>query len=530
MKRAGLFLALFFAFAGGAFGQNRCLSDEEAKKVIESIRSSGAATVSVNKKLREELVKLREERLKLDSKITADTEKNKNLIPQSNQLSIQHLARVCGILKENGWVTKEAAAEDGFFAFIYLITNNKDIQAQQELLPVLVEAAKKGHIRNALIASFVDSIRVGTKMPQIFGTQAAIRNNVVYLYPLANEEKVDEWRKEYDLPPLASQIRAFEMNYLMPVLKSQRLPSKPGLRRKENEKDEAARLLGLSDDENEAITVETNLVNLNARVLTPDLKIPLGLNLTKEDFSVSENGAEQEISFFSSTEQPFDLVLLLDFSGSTVEKRGLIKKAAQRFVELARANDRVAVVAFANEIKVVSELTTDKTALNQKIKDIELDGASPIWDSLKFVYENTLKEKSAGRRSAIVLMTDADDNSMNTTFADAMEIVRRGETTIFPVYLGRQKGSDSYSERFIRKSQQTLTMLAEETGGQAYRAREAKDLSGIYEQVINELGQIYSIGYAPKDEARDGGWRVLSVRIKSQPNLVVRTRRGYYAN
>jgi hypothetical protein len=60
------------------------------------------------------------------------------------------------------------------------------------------------------------------------------------------------------------------------------------------------------------------------------------LKLTKDDFTVSEDGAEQEIIFFSNTEQPFDLVLLLDFSGSTIQKRGLIKKAAQRFVELVR--------------------------------------------------------------------------------------------------------------------------------------------------------------------------------------------------
>ena len=73
-------------------------------------------------------------------------------------------------------------------------------------------------------------------------------------------------------------------------------------------------------------------------------------------------------------------------------------------------------------------------------------------------------------------------------------------------------------------------MLAEESGGQFYKANDAGDLKGIYEQVVNELGQIYSLGYEPKNEVRDGGWRALTVKIKTQPNLVVRTRRGYYAN
>ena len=532
MKSAALFFALFFALTTSLSGQSRCLTDEEAKKVIDSIKASPSTTE--NKKLRKEFLEMYETRQKLIEKISGDINKNQNLIPESNQLGAKHLARVCQVIKENGWLTKEAlGGDDGLEAFIFLISNNKDIQAQEELLPVLVEAAKKGYIGNPLIASFVDSIRVGSKMPQIFGTQAVIRNNVVYLYPILNEEKVDEWRKQYDMPPLAYQIRAFEGRYLMPVLKSHRQPVPPSLRaqqKKTDEKNRDTQLLGISDDENEAITIETKLVNLNVRVLTQELKVPAGLKLTKDDFTVSENGTEQEISFFSNTEQPFDLVLLLDFSGSTIEKRGLIKKAALRFVELARPVDRVAVVAFATQIKTISELTTDKTALNQKIKDIDMDGASPIWDSLRFVYENILKEKPAGRRSAIVFMTDAEDNSLNTTFADVMEVARRGETTIFPIYLGSLRPGSGWSERYLRKAQQSLYMLAEESGGQFYKANNAGDLKGIYEQVVNELGQVYSIGYEPKSEARDGGWRALTVKIKTQPNLITRTRSGYYAN
>jgi VWFA-related protein len=528
MKTTVLFLALFFAFAANVLAQNKCFTAEEAKKVIESINSS--AQVSENKKLRKELLEMRAEREKLNEKISEDTEKNQKLIPEANQLGTTHLWRVCQILKENGWLTKDSLKDDGFEAFLFLITNNKDIQSQQELLPVLVEASKKGYVGNPLLASFVDSIRVGSKMPQIFGTQAVVRNNVVYLYPILNEEKVDEWRKMYDLPPLAVGIRLLEGRYLMPVLKSQRLPRPPNLNGKNNNKNSDTQILGISDDENEAIQVETKLVNLNVSVSTQDLKVPVGLKLTKDDFTVSENGTEQEISFFSNTEQPFDLVLLLDFSGSTAEKRGLIKKAAQRFVEVARPTDRIAIVVFATETKLVSELTTDKAMLKQKINELDENGGSPIWDSLKFVYDNILKEKIAGRRSAIVMMTDGDDNSLRNTFADAIEFVRRGDATIFPVYVGTKRGFNKDSERLVRKSQQSLSMLAEESGGQLYKAGDFKDLSGIYEQVVNELGQIYSLGYEPKNEVRDGGWRNLTVKIKTQPNLIVRTRRGYYAN
>ena len=134
------------------------------------------------------------------------------------------------------------------------------------------------------------------------------------------------------------------------------------------------------------------------------------------------------------------------------------------------------------------------------------------------------------RRSAVVLMTDGEDGSPKTTFADVIETVRRGDTTVFPVYLGRQRYNGEWSERVVRRSQRYLSMLAQESGGEFYKANDVKDLSGIYEQVINELGQIYSIGYEPKDAVRDGGWRNLTVKIKNRSDLIIRTRRGYYAN
>ncbi|MBS1795159.1 MAG: VWA domain-containing protein [Acidobacteria bacterium] len=528
MKALITILTLLFTLAATAAGQNRCLSSDDAKKVIATI----GAAAGENEKLRKELLEMRDEREKLNAKIAVDTEKNQKLIPEANQLGQTQLLRVCGLLRENGWPAREAVKEDGFQAFLFLISNSRDPQAQSELLPVLVEAAKKGVLGNSMLASMVDSIRVGSRMPQIFGTQAVVRNNVVYLYPLLNEEKVDDWRKLYDLPPLVTQIRGLEGRYLMPVLKMQVMSGAPMLQRsnKKNAPKSDTDLLGITDDENEPVRVETKLVSLNVRMLTKDLKPPVGLGLTKDDFSVSEDGVEQEIKFFSSTEQPFDLVLLLDFSGSTFERRGLIKKAAQRFVEYARPSDRIAIVVFATEIRVVSELTTDKAALKDKIKDIDVNGGSPIWDSLRFVYDKILKENSVGRRSAVVFMTDAEDGSKTTTFADAMEIVRRHDTTVFPVYLGRLKSFSEYGERAIRKAQQSLWMLAEETGGEFYKADDPGDLKGIYEQVINQIGQVYSLGYEPKNENRDGGWRNLTVTVKTHPDLVVRTRRGYYAN
>ena len=71
--------------------------------------------------------------------------------------------------------------------------------------------------------------------------------------------------------------------------------------------------------------------------------------------------------------------------------------------------------------------------------------------------------------------------------------------------------------------------MAEETGGTAYQAKKIKDLRGIYEQIINDLGKVYSVGYEPKNENRNGAWRTLTVKVKTRPELIAKTRLGYYA-
>ncbi len=75
----------------------------------------------------------------------------------------------------------------------------------------------------------------------------------------------------------------------------------------------------------------------------------------------------------------------------------------------------------------------------------------------------------------------------------------------------------------------TLNLLAQESGGSYYEARKLSDLNGVYEQVINDLGKVYSLGYKPSNATRDGSWRWVQVSIVNRPDLVARARPGYYA-
>jgi hypothetical protein len=110
----------------------------------------------------------------------------------------------------------------------------------------------------------------------------------------------------------------------------------------------------------ETMRVDTDLVDLNVSVFSRLAKGGAG-DLHEGDFVVLEDGEPQEIKFFASAESPFDLVLLLDLSGSTADKLDLIRKSAQRFVDAARPTDRISIVTFTATTQVVSPLTSDRT-------------------------------------------------------------------------------------------------------------------------------------------------------------------------
>ena len=529
--------ALIFCLAGvlysNARGQEICLTKEESANVIA--RLDNMQPPANAKDLGQELVKMREMREQLEAKLLNNLSDPQAILREREQLGRKQLLRLCQMTKENGLLTRKmlkAEKEqldpflpDPFEAEFFVISNNRSIDLQLQLLQVLAAAANKNLVPKNYLAPIVDNIRVVKGLPQIFGTQAKVRDNVLYIFPLLNESKLAEWRKAYNLEPMAMFIRELEDRYIMPVLKMSRPPISAGAQQK-TANDETS-ILGVNNDEDEVLEIDTKLVNINVQVLNQDLTNADALALKQDDFAVYENGKEQKISFFSSTDKPFDLVLLLDFSGSTASKKDLIRKAAQRFIELARPADRIAIVAFTNEMRIVSDLSNDRAALIASIKDLKMNGGSRIWDALKYTYKNIISKESQGRRSAIVFMTDGEDGSLNTTYADLMEIVRQGETTIFSVYL-----DTSYYQlpKRAQMSEKSMSMLAQESGGKIYSVQKLKDLTGVYEQVVNDLSRVYSISYEPSDEKRDGGWRELQVKIRNRPSLVARSRPGYYAN
>lgn len=292
----------------------------------------------------------------------------------------------------------------------------------------------------------------------------------------------------------------------------------------------------------DTIRVETDLVDLNVTVFSRDHQRAAVAQLEQKDFKVSEDGAAQEISFFATAETPFDLVLLLDLSGSTIDKLKLIKKSATGFIESARDTDRIAIVTFTDKLEVVSPLTIDREYLKERIKKIaKPKGGTNFWDALHYVLKTMLNPERTARRSAVVLMTDGVDNALpdvsgvgsETTFDELLELVTRSSPIVIPIYLDTERDMVEARRIFTKDAyhiaRQQLALIAVESGSNLYYARKVEDLKDVYKQVITDLGTVYSIGYLPTNRARDGSWRTVKVQLNARPELAARTRRGYFA-
>ena len=167
-----------------------------------------------------------------------------------------------------------------------------------------------------------------------------------------------------------------------------------------------------SQDPVETIRIESDLVDLKVSVLgfASDADVAL---LEQKDFQVLEDGLPQEISFFAAADAPFDLILLLDVSGSTSSKLKLVRRSAKRFADAARPIDRIAVATFSDQPYLFSAFTLDRRRLKKDIDDIDdAFGGTNFWDSLDSVIKDMVPRNQTLRRTAVVVMTDGVDNAL----------------------------------------------------------------------------------------------------------------------
>ncbi len=268
-----------------------------------------------------------------------------------------------------------------------------------------------------------------------------------------------------------------------------------------------------------------DLVSLNVTVTDGVGKYVTDLN--QEDFDVYEDGARQNLTFFSKTQQPISLALLLDTSASMEERMSIAQEAAIGFARQLHKDDQAEIIDFDSQVRILAPFTGDEAALEKAIRATTANGSTSLYNAIYISLKELRKTKAAStsdiRRQAIVLLSDGDDTSSLIEFDEVLDLAKRSETSIYAI--GLRQGE--IGRREFKEAEFVLRQLSQETGGKAFFPTDARELPKIYQAIWDELSSQYAIGYSSSNPKRDGAWRRILVRIQ-RPGLTARTKQGYY--
>lgn len=262
-----------------------------------------------------------------------------------------------------------------------------------------------------------------------------------------------------------------------------------------------------------AEAVHVDLVQVTA-VVTDGGRFVRGL--TRKDFRVFEDGAEQEITFFGPAEQvPLELVAAIDVSGSMFSAMPSVKAAAKDFLKALAPQDQVSLVAFNDNLFTLVRRSTDAAARLRAVDRLAAWGGTALYDVI--IRALDLVGRQQGRR-AIVVFTDGHDES---SFAKLDAVITRVESSDSTLYLIGQ-GDALRSEAF----RGVLDRLATVSGGRSFATGDPGKLEKAFNEIIEDLSNQYLLAYPPKKTTRDGAWRRIRVEVAGG-KYGVRARQGY---
>lgn len=253
--------------------------------------------------------------------------------------------------------------------------------------------------------------------------------------------------------------------------------------------------------------VVPNAAVKTANVRVTDLKNRAISGLKPADFEVIENGRERQIISVETSNAPFNLILLLDVSGSIENYVNFIRKAARNFVNTVGPQDRVAIVIFNEDVKMLSTFTTDKGKLSESLDSFDAGGGTAYYDALAYAISDTLRPLK-GDRTAIVVLTDGDDNRSFLAFDSLAGSIQESGALIYPLYvpsaliaLAAQDPNadiDPMRRKYMSltaKSEGEGARLAKLSGGVYYPISDVKQIQEAYEDIVLQMRSAYRVTY-----------------------------------
>ena len=247
-------------------------------------------------------------------------------------------------------------------------------------------------------------------------------------------------------------------------------------------------------------------------------------DLTKDDFTVLEDGKPQPIISFSRDDVPVAIGLLVDNSQSMMNKRDQVVAAAQAFVRASNPEDEMFVLHFNEQLRyglqADTPFTSNRELLDAALDTARLDGRTALYDAIREGLRHLQQSKLT--KKALIVISDGGDN---LSASKPPDVVRDADLSGALFY-----GIGIYDPMDGDANPGVLRMLAQNTGGEAYFPDNLQEVKGLCESIARDLRSQYMLSYAPSNTASKSYYKI-RVRVKDpkRRRLIVRTRTGYYA-
>ena len=262
------------------------------------------------------------------------------------------------------------------------------------------------------------------------------------------------------------------------------------------------------------VPVITTVTDADGRLVT---------DLTREDFTVFDDGEPQELTVFMNEVTPFTGVVMLDFSASMTANLDLLKAATEQFLIRMLPDDRMQVGSFSDKIQLNGVFLSDRDELIASLRDLQFGNPTKLYDAIDLSLE--VLEGIEGRKVVVVFSDGEDTASQFADLGDVSERARLNEVMIYAIGLEAEYFNGARQVR--SQPDRGLRRLAEETGGGYFELRDTDALAPTFTRVMQELHSQYTLGFEPA--VLDGREHELEVRV-NRPGMDARARRSYIAS
>ena len=277
-------------------------------------------------------------------------------------------------------------------------------------------------------------------------------------------------------------------------------------------------------DQETTIRVDVRLVRILATVKDPAGNA-IG-TLGKEAFTVRDNGAVQTISVFEhQTEQPLNVAILIDNSGSTAKDLKYETESVTRFVKAlfreGNPEDQAALYSFSLDTVLQQRFTRSVGAIARPLRNLRSDTGTSLYDAVLLASRDI--QDRPGRR-ILVVVTDGGDTTSKSDFNRAVEAAQLADVVIYPILVvpiandaGRNTGGEN-----------ALTTFALRTGGRVFVPTLGAGMDRAFDDILKDLRTQYLLGFYPRDvPLTTNRFHTLEISA-APPGLRVLARNGYY--